>query len=257
VIILKKPMVKQLLSALIVTILLASCSSLKPLNFTSSKQVVSTGAINNTREPKFIEEIAVTPQTSNVSTKEIPTQTYTTRGFNIEETAEANVNKRSLADRMSGSSIESVSKVQLKYAILLNSEVEFLPNKVLLETVDEWYGVRYRTGGNTKSGVDCSGFSVAVYAAVYGITLPRVSREQYRTSRHISTTELQEGDMVFFDTRGRGTVSHVGIYLGNNKFIHASVSKGVMVSSLFDPYYLNKFVGGGRIDNKSIASITY
>src|SRR5204862_4337549 len=91
--------------------------------------------------------------------------------------------------------LENVSQVQLKYAVLLNTEVESLPNKTLLENVDEWYGVRYRTGGNTKSGVDCSGFTVAVYAAVYGIALPRVSREQYRISRKISITELQEGDL--------------------------------------------------------------
>lgn len=83
--------------------------------------------------------------------------------------------------------------------------------------------------------------------------LPRVSREQYRISRKISTTELQEGDLVFFNTTGRG-VSHVGVYLGNNKFIHASVSKGVMVNDLFENYYLKRFVGAGRIDDKQVVS---
>ena len=73
--------------------------------------------------------------------------------------------------------VENASSVQLKYAVLLNTEVEHLPAKSLLESVDEWYGVRYRTGGNTKSGVDCSGFSVAVYAAVYGINLPPCFQE--------------------------------------------------------------------------------
>jgi lipoprotein Spr len=135
----------------------------------------------------------------------------------------------------------------------MNTEVESLPSRTLLENVDDWYGVRYRTGGNTKSGIDCSGFTVAVYASVYGIMLPRVSREQYRTSRKISTTELEEGDLVFFNTNGSG-VSHVGIYLGNNKFIHASVSKGVMVSGLFEPYYLKRYVGAGRIDNKQVVT---
>ena len=135
----------------------------------------------------------------------------------------------------------------------MNTEVESLPNKILLENVDEWYGVRYRTGGNTKTGVDCSGFTVAVYAAVYGIALPRVSREQYRISRKISTTELQEGDLVFFNTRGSG-VSHVGVYLGNNKFIHASVSRGVMVNDIFETYYLQRYIGAGRIDDKQIVS---
>ena len=72
-------------------------------------------------------------------------------------------------------------------------------------------------------------------------------------SRKLSTTELQEGDLVFFDTRGGGYVSHVGVYLGNNKFIHASVSKGVMVNDLFESYYMKRYVGGGRIENKSVA----
>ncbi len=135
----------------------------------------------------------------------------------------------------------------------MNTEVENLPAKTLLDGVDEWYGVRYRTGGNTKTGVDCSGFTVAVYMAVYGISLPRVSRDQYRISRKISTTELQEGDLVFFNTRGSG-VSHVGVYLGNNKFIHASVSRGVMVNGLFEPYYLQRFIGAGRIEDKQMVS---
>ncbi|MBM3416504.1 MAG: NlpC/P60 family protein [Bacteroidetes bacterium] len=152
--------------------------------------------------------------------------------------------------------VEMASPTLLKYAVLLDTKVESLPSKELLEKADEWYGVRYRRAGNTKSGVDCSGFTVAVFAAVYGMQLPRVSREQYRISRKISTTELREGDLVFFNTTGRG-VSHVGIYLGNNRFIHASVSKGVMVNSLFEKYYLQRFVGAGRIENKQIVAAFY
>ncbi|MBK8952163.1 MAG: C40 family peptidase [Chitinophagaceae bacterium] len=135
----------------------------------------------------------------------------------------------------------------------MNTEVEALPSTSLLESVDEWYGVRYRMGGTTKKGVDCSGFTSAIYLAAFGYVLPRVSREQYRVSRKISTTELKEGDLVFFNTRGRG-VSHVGVYLGNNKFIHASVSKGVMVNDLFETYYLQRFVGAGRIDDKQLVT---
>jgi lipoprotein Spr len=64
---------------------------------------------------------------------------------------------------------------------------------------------------------------------------------------------LKEGDLVFFNTNGRG-VSHVGVYLGNNKFIHSSVSRGVMVSDLFETYYLRRFVGAGRIDDKQLVT---
>lgn len=246
-------MVKQILPAIAFIIFLSSCTSFKPLIFSGNKQVSSVAA--PTTPAKFIEDITVTPQAA-IDKTEVnsgPKESYTTRGLNIVETQVMTEEAKNLAEVVSSSTnvIESASSVQLKYAVLLNTEIESLPNKVLLESVDSWYGVRYRTGGNTKSGVDCSGFTVAVYAAAYGINLPRVSREQYRISRKISTTELQEGDLLFFNTRGSG-VSHVGVYLGNNKFIHATVSKGVTVNGLFEPYYLQRFVGAGRIDDKQV-----
>ena len=249
-------MVKQILPAIAFLFVLSSCSTFKPLNFTSNRQVASvTAPISQT---KFIDDITVTPQATADKTEVKPepqVSLNTTHGVNIIETPaekeETNEIAQILASRKA--EVEMASSVQLKYAILLNTEVESLPNKALLESVDEWYGVRYRTGGNTKSGVDCSGFTVAVYASVYGIMLPRVSREQYRTSRKISTTELQEGDLVFFNTNGSG-VSHVGVYLGNNKFIHASVSRGVMVNDLFEPYYLKRYYGAGRIDDKQVVA---
>lgn len=249
-------MVKNTITAIAFLVFLSSCSTFKPLNFTSNKQV-ATSLAPGTQPTKFIEEIAVTPKASIDKTAIKPDvkQTTTTRSLHIVETPalkqESNELSRILASRHA--EVEDASSVQLKYAVLLNTEVESLPSKTLLESVDEWYGVRYRTGGNTKSGVDCSGFTVAVYAAAYGLVIPRVSREQYRTSRKISTTELQEGDLVFFNTNGRG-VSHVGVYLGNNKFIHASVSRGIMVNDLYEPYYLKRYIGGGRIDDKVMVS---
>lgn len=249
-------MVKQILPAIAFLFVLSSCSTFKPLNFTSNRQVASvTAPISQT---KFIDDITVTPQATADKTEVKPepqVSLNTTRGVNIIETPAEKEETKEIAQILASrkAEVEMASSVQLKYAILLNTEVESLPNKALLESVDEWYGVRYRTGGNTKSGVDCSGFTVAVYASVYGIMLPRVSREQYRTSRKISTTELQEGDLVFFNTNGSG-VSHVGVYLGNNKFIHASVSRGVMVNDLFEPYYLKRYYGAGRIDDKQVVA---
>ncbi len=250
-------MVRQIIPFITFLIFLSSCSTFKPLNFTSNRQVPSQQTGNSST--KFIDDISVTPQITVDKTEvkpELQVATGTTRGLSFIETPaekqEADQVAQFLFDRQTAGD-EAVSSVQLKYAALLNTEIQSLPSKTLLENVDEWYGVRYRTGGNTKSGVDCSGFTVAVYAAVYGIMLPRVSRDQYRTSRKISTTELQEGDLVFFNTNGRG-VSHVGVYLGNNKFIHASVSKGIMVNGLFEPYYLKRYIGAGRIDDKPTVS---
>ena len=146
--------------------------------------------------------------------------------------------------------IESANDLQIKYSVLLNTEVERLQNKILLVKMDEWYGTRYRLGGTTKKGVDCSAFVQAVFLGAYAVSLPRTAREQHRIARKISRTELQEGDLLFFNTTGG--VSHVGIYLQNNKFIHASASKGVTISDLFDPYYLRRFISAGRVDEKQL-----
>jgi len=246
-------MVKQILPAVVVIIFLSSCSSLKPLNFTSNKQVASTSTVSS--ETKFIDDIAVTPPVSPVK-QDVYSKTKVAVKKNNVAYKSAIVKKPANKPgtdipviEHKAPAIENASEIQFKYAILLNIEVEALPNSSLLEAVDEWYGVRYRRGGNTHHGIDCSGFTEAVYLAAFGLAIPRISREQYRVSRKISTTELKEGDLVFFNTNGRG-VSHVGVYLGNNKFIHASVSRGVMVSDLFESYYLKRFIGAGRIDDK-------
>lgn len=252
-------MVKNIFTLVAIALLLASCSSLKPLNFTSSKQVMTASAttepssksIAKNASPKFIEDIAVTPAatTTEVATtpakKEVkPEETVKTRGFSIEETTPAPA-PSVFGDR--SSAIEKASSVQLKYSILLNTEVEQLTNTQLYENLDEWYGTRYRMGGMTKAGVDCSAFVQAVFAATFGMMIPRTAREQHRVARQISRTELKEGDLLFFNTRGG--VSHVGIYLQNNKFIHASTSRGVTVSDMFEPYYLKRFIAAGRIEN--------
>ncbi len=252
-------MVKQLIPALAFLVMLSSCTAFKSLNLSNNRPATTVAAPANSQS-KFIDDISITPQTDVTKTQARPVpkkEVAATHDRNTEEVIIVPVKEEPkpqtnfVATRTT--EVESANSVQLKYAVLLNTEVEYLPNKELLESVDEWYGVRYRTGGNTKTGVDCSGFTVAVYSAVYGIALPRVSREQYRISRKISITELQEGDLVFFHTRGSG-VSHVGVYLGNNRFIHASVSRGVMVNSLFEPYYVQRFLGAGRIDDKQTVS---
>jgi lipoprotein Spr len=246
-------MVKQILTVIGISTLFSSCTVFKSLDPQNSKSLPASSTI--VVPNKFIETISVTadadPKQKTVK-QEIPVLP-TTKGPSMSAATikEENVPGQNLTERFNPSGVELANPVQFKYAILMNTEIETLPNKTLLEGVDNWYGVRYRSGGNDHKGIDCSGFTLAVYAAVYGITLPRVSREQYNNARKISTTELKEGDLVFFNTRGRG-VSHVGIYLGNNFFIHASVSRGVMVSSLFEPYYLQRFVGAGRIDQKEV-----
>jgi lipoprotein Spr len=145
----------------------------------------------------------------------------------------------------SQSTIENAGTIQLKYALLLDVEVEQAINLNLFKLLDEWMGTRYRLGGTSKDGIDCSAFMQTLFLSLYGITLPRTAREQYDFSRKISRTELKEGDLVFFNTIGG--VSHVGMYLQNNKFVHASTG-GVTISDLYDEYWSRKFIGVGRVD---------
>lgn len=145
------------------------------------------------------------------------------------------------------SKIENVSKLQIKYALLLDTEIEQIQNVNLYTGIDEWLGTRYQLGGATKSGIDCSALVQILYVTQYGINLPRTAREQYDATDRISRTNLKEGDLVFFNTQGG--VSHVGIYLQNNKFVHAS-SSGVTISDLFDAYWERRFIGVGRYERK-------
>lgn len=148
-------------------------------------------------------------------------------------------------DLLLSGDVETSNWLQFKYAISLDVMVEGLSNTHLLAFMDEWCGTRYRYGGTTKKGIDCSAFSSSLIASVYDLTIPRTVREQYQYCQHIETNELQEGDLVFFNTKGPFT--HVGVYLVNNKFVHASVSGGVVISDLNEAYYLKRFAGAGRV----------
>jgi Cell wall-associated hydrolases (invasion-associated proteins) len=118
--------------------------------------------------------------------------------------------------------------------------------KELKREINEWLGTPYKYGGNDKKGVDCSGFVQQVYKKVYHLNLPRTSSDIYSFCKKIKLPDLREGDLVFFDYEGKG-VSHVGIYLSDNKFVHASSSKGVVISDLTNSYNKKKFVGAGRV----------
>lgn len=105
--------------------------------------------------------------------------------------------------------------------------------------------VRYRWGGTTSRGFDCSGFVQAMFRRV-GVNLPHSAREQFKIGKPVKRSELRPGDRVYFHTYSSGA-SHAGIYIRDNKFIHASSrGKGVTISSLDDPYYKKRFLGGRR-----------
>lgn len=123
----------------------------------------------------------------------------------------------------------------------------FAEENPLLDTVKPLYGTPYKASGTSKKGFDCSGFTSYVFDSL-GVQLPHSSAAQYELGEQVSRKDLQVGDLVFFNTNGR-SVSHVGIYIGNNTFVHSESGKGVVKTKMNEPYYWNKrFVGAKRVN---------
>lgn len=118
-------------------------------------------------------------------------------------------------------------------------------NMKLFHFVYDWIGTPYRFGGGSKKGIDCSGFTKQLYEQVFNMDIKRNSRDIFSMVSPVKKDELEEGDLVFFKIHSR-SISHVGIYLGNNRFAHAS-SRGVAINSLDDSYYSRYFYKGGRM----------
>ena len=120
---------------------------------------------------------------------------------------------------------------------LLNVNESQLKNKSLYHFIVDWYGTPYKFGGNNQNGIDCSGFTNILFNEIYNIQLPRISRDIAEKVKRKYTKDLKEGDLVFFSFGNSGVVNHVGVYLHNNHFVHASTSQGVIISNLSEPYY--------------------
>jgi lipoprotein Spr len=183
---------------------------------------------------KFIEGIELKPAVSEFSTT-LPKPEVTV----IQSTKP--VKKTAIVAVLS---TESCGKIQFKYAQLMDIEIESVVNFSLFQFIEEWWSTSYRYGGTGKNGIDCSALTGLLLSSVYGVSLPRTAREQYAKSKKVKREDLIEGDLVFFNTRGG--VSHVGVYLTNDYFVHASTSNGVTISSLNDNYYRKKYIGAGR-----------
>lgn len=133
-----------------------------------------------------------------------------------------------------------------KYAIAIGVSKSQITNIRLYSFIDDWYGTKYKYGGMSKSGVDCSGFCNVLYNYVYNKSMKRRSSDIANDINKVSKNKLKEGDLVFFNISKKKN-SHVGIYLMNNKFVHASTSKGVLISSLDNPYYKKTYNKGGHL----------
>lgn len=229
-------MSRMMFAAFAVTTFLVSCSSFKPISTTpNSKQTTSHSSSGNNKEVKFLD--ISSSDDAGLEAKEAKKEQHTSGTQYVKSDDIVTRDNKPVE-------IEKASSLQIKYALLMNTDVERIQNIPLYQNIDDWYGTRYKLGGTTKSGIDCSAFVQTIFLSAFAVSLPRTAKDQYKETRHISRTELKEGDLLFFNTRGG--VSHVGIYLQNNKFVHASVS-GVMISDMFEPYYVKHFIAAGRV----------
>ena len=186
------------------------------------------------KSPKFIDGIEMTPgNTVSLPAVAVP---------------DVKVNKvvsNKLSFTNSVSAIENCTALQFKYAELMKMEVEELGNLALYKFLEDWWGTHYRYGGTGRGGIDCSAWAGKLLIEVYGKSTPRTARAQHAVSERVAKNELQEGDLVFFNTRGG--VSHVGVYICNGYFTHASARNGITINNLDESYYRARFICGGRI----------
>lgn len=211
-----------------------SCSStLKTAS--SSKSTTNAGA----KGPRFLDGISVNPG-ERVSSRN--------KSYGYSERAPEEEKSTTESRDLSLNESTLVSK----YASILGVEDYKVSNIDLIEEIDDWYGTPYRYGGSSKNGIDCSAFSRTLSNDVFNVSLPRTAEEQYDYCDHIKKNQLKQGDLVFFHTTGRSRITHVGVYLQNGKFVHASTSSGVMISDLDEYYWKKAYRAAGRVPKASV-----
>lgn len=128
--------------------------------------------------------------------------------------------------------------------ILVSPSSTVLMNKELMDFYNEWKGVKYKYGGDSKKGIDCSAFTQRIYKEKFDLNIPRTTRTQVKVGKHIKRSKLEMGDLVFFRT-GKFD-KHVGIYMGNGDFMHASI-KGIKFTKLDKPFYKRNYWTSRRV----------
>ena len=141
---------------------------------------------------------------------------------------------------------ENVALGKRSFRTEKNTSISNLDQSKIMREISKMMGVSYKLGGLDENGIDCSASTMTVYKNSVGKLLPRSSAEQYKIGIPVQDVDLKFGDLVFFNTTGE-TASHVGIYLGDDLFAHASVSLGVTISSLESYYFKQRYNGARRI----------
>lgn len=145
---------------------------------------------------------------------------------------------------------EIEASAQSMSGVYNNLDNIILKNK-LFDSYNNWVGTRYKWGGVSKSGIDCSALTREVYKEVFGYNLPRVSIDQVKKGRRINMSELKPGDLLYFRPKNR--INHIAVYIGNSLFINASSSKGVVLSSMDNSYWKKYFKYAVRVDDARVS----
>lgn len=145
------------------------------------------------------------------------------------------------------SKVETETDQPVPVAMDVSSKVENLTSieKQLQNAFQQWEGTPYRYGGENSNGIDCSAFTQQVYRDFFGTDIPRSTRSQLQEGKGIRRRSIKMGDLIFFKTGRRAL--HVGISMGNDEFLHASVSSGVMISSISEHYWATRYLGARRV----------
>lgn len=155
--------------------------------------------------------------------------------------------ERERSDELKPLNWEERDSLSLKYADKINVDPTDITNLALYQFIDTWWGVDYKWGGEDIDGIDCSAFSQKLYSEIYGVDILRTARQQHHECKRIKhVSDATEGDLVFFHVKS-WRVSHVGVLLKNDYFVHASRSQGVTISSLHDKYWRKRYASCGRI----------
>jgi murein DD-endopeptidase / murein LD-carboxypeptidase len=134
----------------------------------------------------------------------------------------------------------------VKYSERLKIKLTGNENRDLILFIDKWMGTPYKYGGNTLRGTDCSGLAGNLYSDVYKTKISRTVKSIYLESIPVDKAKLKEGDFVFFKIESKDP-NHIGIYISNNKFVHASIRKGVFISDLNEDYFKKYYFSGGKL----------
>ena len=207
----------------------------------SSREV----AYNKTsRQPKFIDDVYMNRHKKGNST--VPGSNHREKAADREADA-GSTNENKTDNNTPQLSRGEERSIRKKYSDIMNVKSKDITNYSLYEFIDAWYGVNYHLGGSDHSGIDCSAFAKKLYGEVYGMDLDRTAAEQYSKCKRIKqSSEANEGDLVFFHVHSRH-ITHVGVYLMNDYFVHASSSQGVVISNLNDDYWHKYYAGIGRV----------